>query len=258
MRLLSLVKRMAFSALAAGSMAWIGCGGGVETSPTGAGASSGTGGGTSSGTGTSVCGAAPPIAYDTCGGTPFTVDGTCLDGACAAVPLEARVYQEWKKQVEALSGLDDATFAARVKIQEISHTPGPDQVFVRIDYLVVLDWMKSRQADSPSLSNMPLVNAPTDAEIVSAVKIAVEQAEWTGLGALGAIASTSAVQAAFDACACGVTVDACHIDFENVTGKLEIRGFKELDAAQNQCKQAVVNVGTGALERCDDVPCSIN
>jgi hypothetical protein len=238
---------MALAGLAAGDILSIGCGGG-----------GGTGSSTATEAGSSTCGAAPPITYDMCDGTPFTVDGTCLDGTCASAPLEVRAYKEWKAQVQALSGLDEATFAARVKIQKISHTPGPGDVFVRIEYLVVLDWMTSRQVDTPQFTNMPLVNAPSDAQIASAVEFAVEQAEWTGLSALGQIAPTSVVRAAFEECACGITVDACEIDFENLTGKLIIGGFKQIDLAQNKCKRATVNVGTGQLERCDDEPCLIN
>ncbi len=196
--------------------------------------------------------------YETCGGTSFFPDGTCLDGSCATVPLETRVFKEWLAQVKALSGLGDAALADRVKVAKVSHSGGPEQVFVRIDYVVVIDWVRSRQADSPQLGNSPLVNAPTDAEITAAVKLAIEDAEWTGLGGIGMLAPEPATQAAFDGCACDMTIDFCNIDFENVTGKLLAKAGKEVNAAQNQCKAARVDVATGKIEACMDTPCAIN
>lgn len=284
----------AFAALTAASMASTACGGGggtttsTTTGTTGSGGSTsvttgtggsttGTGGSSTTGTGGSsttttgsgggttttgagggACNTTTTIDYATCSGTSFFPDGTCLLGECATVPLETRVFDEWKKQVKALSGLTDAQLAERVKVAKLSHSDGPDQVFVRIDYVVVLGWVRSRQADSPQLGNSPLQNPPTDAEITAAVKLAVEGAEWTGLGAIGQVAPEPATQAGFDACACDMNIDFCHIDFQNVSGKLLVKGIKQVNAALNQCKEARVEVSTGQTEACLDTPCSIN
>ena len=62
----------------------------------------------------------------------------------------------------------------------------------------------------------------------------------------------------FDGCACDIPVDFCRIDFENVTGKLVLRGLKEIDAAANKCLSARVDLGAGALMDCQMVPCAVN
>ena len=293
---MSFTRLMAFSVLAAGSMVSIACGGGgstAGTTSTGAGGSgggtttatttatttttSGTGGATTtttsssgstttSGTSTTTsgvgggntCTTTQTVDYATCGGNTFFPDGTCLAGECATIPLETRVYKEWRSQVKALSGLGDAALDARVKVAKVSHSDGPDQVFVRIDYIVVIDWVRSRQADSPELGNFPLMNAPSDAEITAAVKLGIESAEWTGLAAIGQIAPEPATQAAFDSCACDMKIDFCHIDFENVTGKLLVPGIVQIDPANNKCKQAKVAVDAATLDKCMDTPCAIN
>ena len=76
---------------------------------------------------------------------------------------------------------------------------------------------------------------------------AAVQAEWK-----------AATQAGFDACACDMNIDFCHIDFQNVSGKLLVKGIKQVNAALNQCKEARVEVSTGQTEACLDTPCSIN
>ena len=293
---MTLIRVLALSVLAAGSMVSIACGGGGDTASTSSSGAGGSGGATSassstststtgsggaatttttttSGTGTTTagtgtttsgagggdpCTTVTTVDYATCGGTSFFPDGTCLAGECATIPLETRVYKEWRAQIKAISGLDDATLDARVKVAKISHTDGPDQVFVRIDYVVVLSWVRSRQADSPELGNFPLTTAPTDAEIKAAVTLAIESAEWTGLAAIGPIAPEPATQGAFDGCACNMTIDFCHIDFENVTGKLLVSGIAQIDPAQNKCVQAKVAVDTAALDACSATPCAIN
>jgi hypothetical protein len=273
-------------------MVSIACGGGGTTSGTSSSGAGGSGGATStstattgsggsggatttstsgtttssSGTGTTASGAgggdpcttATTVDYATCTGTSFFPDGTCLAGECATIPLETRVYKEWRTQIKAISGLDDATLDSRVKVAAISHTAGPDQVFVRIDYVVVIDWVRSRQADSPELGNFPLTTAPTDAEIKAAVTLGIESAEWTGLAAIGSIAPEPATQGAFDSCACNMKIDFCHIDFENVTGKLLVKGIAQIDPAQNKCVQAKVAVDAATLDACSATPCAIN
>lgn len=216
----------------------------------------GSGGGDTTTTGgTGTCGAAQPVSYDACTGPWFVDDGTCLNGECATIPLETRVFAAWRAKTKALSGLSDAEFQKRVRVQSIIHSDGSAKVSVRIDYLVVLDWAKFAHSDGISLENMPLTNPPTDAEIESAVAIGVDAAKWTGLPA--GVASSGAVQAAFDGCACGMTIDYCHIDFVEGSGTYQIRGAKQLDASQNQCKFARVDVATGQITRCEDRPCAV-
>jgi hypothetical protein len=101
---------------------------------------------------------------------------------------------------------------------------------------------------------------PTDAQVTQAVMIAIEKAEWTGLGALTTVADQDKVKAAFDACSCGLQAeaDACHFDFQNVSGILTEGAIKQVNPANNECLDATVDVGKGVLLSCTPVPCSIN
>lgn len=248
---MSLTRLITTFALATASMGWMACGG----STGGAGGSGGTGG--TGGGSTSTCSAEEAVSYDACTGTTFVENGTCLNGECATIPLETRTFTAWRAKTKALSGLSDAELAKRVRIQSITHTDDPDVVSVRIEYLVVLDWAKSRQVDSMTFENMPLTTPPTDAEVDHAVALGIESAEWTGLGAIAGVASAAAVQAAFDGCACGMTIDYCHIDFVNVSGVLQVQGGMEIDASKNQCRFAAVDVAKGQIIGCGDGPCAV-
>jgi hypothetical protein len=215
--------------------------------------STGDGGSGSGSSGGSLCGSSTPVSYTTCSGTSFTNDGSCAAGACATGDLAMKIFAAWRAKTLALSGLSEQELDKRVSVSTVDASSGS---FVRIEYIVVLDWARSRQADSVSLDGLSAT--PTDAEIEKAVSLAIEAAEWTGLGALAAVAPESKVQAAFDGCQCDISIDWCHIDFMNVSGKFTVRGFKEINAASNECLQATVDVGSGDLVSCDPTPCEIN
>jgi hypothetical protein len=53
-----------------------------------------------------------------------------------------------------------------------------------------------------------------------------------------------------------MTIDWCHINFVNLTGELTIKGDKIIDASQNKCKHASVDIGTGKLKSCINEPCN--
>lgn len=197
--------------------------------------------------------------YDACDGNTIYPDGSCFEGSCATTDLQRRVFREWWTQVKALTGFSDSKLAERVKITslDLNDAGGEFGIFVRIQYVVVLDWVRSRQADSPSFSETALTQAPTDAEIKASVALAIEKAEWTGLAAIDTVASEAVVQAAFDSCTCGMSARLCDIDFENVTGSLLLRAFKEIDFPSNRCQESMVNLATGSLYRCMDTPCWI-
>jgi hypothetical protein len=209
--------------------------------------------------GASGCGSAPPISYvDSCTGHTFYPDGTCVDGACATTPLEKRVFTEWRAQTKALSGLTDAELSDRVKIATVYYTDtGEGDGFVSIEYVVVLDWVRSRQTDAVGFADDAPNHPPTDAVLRQAVKLAIEEAEWTGLGAIEAVASEAEVRAAFDECACDIDIHVCDIDFENVSGRLTVPGLKAVDVASNECREAIVNVVTGKYQYCAATPCRI-
>lgn len=237
--------------------------GGTNTGGNNTGGTS-TGGNNTGGTGgttttfTNTCAALPPVSYDACTGNTFFPDGSCQDGSCATVELEKRVFAEWKKQTAALSGLSAADMDSRVRISMISNKAGANTVFIRIDYVVVVDWVRSRQNISASFAPDALVNPPTDAQVKSAVMFDIEPAEWTSLGAIASAATESQVQDGFAQCGCDFKIDPCGFKFQNVTGKLTATGYRVIDANQNQCARGEVNLASGALELCIEEPCAIN
>ena len=233
---------------------------GTSSSSTTSSSSSSTGAGAGGGI---PCGG-DPVAPDyeaACTGTTFFADGSCTDGSCVAgIPLPDRVFKEWRKQTLAISGLTAAELSKRTPISTVIFTNGPNYVRVRIEYVVVLDWVRSRQADSIDFGSYPLAMTPTDAQVTQGVMIAIEKAEWTGLGAITTVADQDKVKAAFDACSCGLQAEAdvCHFDFQNVTGILAGRATKQINPANNECLDAKVDIAKGVLLSCKPVPCSIN
>ncbi len=193
------------------------------------------------------------VLYAPCSGTPFTNDGSCAGGVCASGDVAVKVFAAWRSKVLSLSGLSEQELDKRVSVSAIDTSSAS---FVEIKYIVVLDWARSRQVDSVGISG--LSSPPTDAEIEKAVKLAVEVAEWTGLGGIASVASEVNVQAAFDGCGSDIPIDWCHIDFMNVTGTLNVWGIKEVNAANNDCLQATVDVAKGVVVDCIPVPCAVN
>jgi hypothetical protein len=243
------LRLLGLLALAAGTMTTIACGGGVTGGDTTT--TTGTGGGGGQGCGGPV---AQP-AYDTCGPSLQTLD-TCPDGSCAPDALAQKVYAAWKAQVKAYSGMDDAAFAARVKIGSVESSTTPDGVTVYVGAVVVLDWIELAMQDDLGF----IQPTASDAEIATRVSELLDgtQARWAGVGAVTTAPTAATIQASFDGCSCALTVDYCDARFENGTGKARVRAVGVVDAAANKCKQAWVDLETGLLDACTDEPCAVN
>lgn len=56
----------------------------------------------------------------------------------------------------------------------------------------------------------------------------------------------------------GASRDWCHIDFVNVSGILQVKGFKQVNLAANECLEANVDVAKGEILSCASTPCEIN
>lgn len=212
------------------------CGGDVDNGSGGSGGSGGAGGQNG-------------LIYSSCG---FTDIGACAGGSCATGELEAKVYAAWRTKVLALSGLSPEVLDSRVAVSSVEL----NNTFVRLEYFVVFDWVRSFQVDSMSFEGAS--SPPTDAEIQKAVDLGVEEAEWTGLGAITSVAAEAEVIAAFDGCQADITIDWCHIDFVNVSGILQVGGFKQVNPAANECLEAKVDVAKGEILSCASTPCEIN
>jgi hypothetical protein len=249
MRTNQLLIALVLGALAVTTSIACGGGGGGEGATTTTSSAQGSGGGGVD----PGCTLGFPVSYDACSGTTFFPDGSCAGGSCATGELEAKVYAAWRAEALSISGLSEAELDNRVLISKVELSAGPR---VRVEYVVVMDWARSRQADSMDL--MGASSPPTDAEIQKAVQLGIESAEWTGLGAITGIATQSQIASAFDGCQCEMVPDWCHIDFLNVSGTFHVRAFKEIDVNKNECLDADVDVAAGALLSCTMTPCEIN
>jgi len=189
--------------------------------------------------------------YDACDGNTF-FPTACTGGACIDAGLEQRVYDIWRERFMAIHRLSAIEMDTRIVISDVSVADGPSFVFWRIDYVFVMDWVRSRQSESVRLGSFPLPAPPTDPEITRAVNLAIETAERFDLPSVSTIAG---VDAAFDGCVPGMIVDYCHLDFVNVTGELTVRARKPRGGGT--CDVATVDVGAGALLLCVAEPCAI-
>jgi hypothetical protein len=209
--------------------------------------------------GSSGCGGSSPptISYDSCSGTPFDTSGSCSDGSCATADLDKRVLAAWQARTKALSQLSDADYASRVRVASVTHEAGGGGVWVRIESVVVVDWVESRQADGALLAEDALTNPPTDAQIADAVSLGLREVVWTGLGAVKTVIEPAAMADALDACFSGMSADLCHLDFRNGAGALTAKGNAVIDLSSNQCKEAEVNLATGETVKCADIPCAV-
>jgi hypothetical protein len=146
--------------------------------------------------------------------------------------------------------LSKKTLDERAAITKVELELGP---LVRVEYVVILDWIRSRQADVMDFTQASV--PATDAEINDAVDRAIAIPEWTSLGAITSVASEAEVQSAFNGCACDLILDWCGVDFEPGTGALVARGEKAVDEAE--CLEARANVATGELLSCERAACAV-
>jgi len=193
--------------------------------------------------------------YKDCTGHSFYPGDTCSDESCIAEGMERKIFEEWKKQFLSIHNLSEEMFAERIEISDVKIT----NLWWRIDYVFVLDWVRSQQSESVSFNE-----SSSDQEIEKAVWLAIEKGEQFDIPH---IVSKAVVEDAFQDCGSDMNIDWCHIDFLNVSGELIVKGSKPLDKARNQailpggygpdCVRAIVDVSTGELLRCYTEPCLI-
>ncbi len=193
--------------------------------------------------------------YAACSGHPLHPGESCGEGRCADGALEARVFEAWRTQFMTVHELSRAAFDDHMEIWNVEVDRGPKSVFWRVDYVFVVDWVRSRQSESVHLGAHPLARPPTDGEIDSAVALAIEPAERFHLAD---VVAPEAVRSSFAECASDVEIDWCHIDFANVTGELRVGGTAVADRDANRCVDAEVRLSDGRLMRCRDAPCRLH
>lgn len=179
---------------------------------------------------------------------------SCANESCVAQGLEAKVFAEWKKQFLASHGLSQETFNKRIIISNVSLFEGPLYVFWRIDYVFVLDWMRSYQADSVNLGAYPLAQEPGQIPIENAVRLAIRPDDQFNMPTVTPI---SKVESALEGCLQGTDrqIDWCHNRFNG--GRLLVFGLSIIDATRNQCKGAAAELATGEVTYCYEQPCYI-
>jgi len=189
--------------------------------------------------------------YTQCSGTTF------YPVATPDIPsgLATRVFDEWKSQFVSQHGLSDRTFDSRIKLSAVELAEGPSQVFVRIDSVFVMDWVRSRQAASIDLGTYPLAQVPSDSAISRAVRAAIRPSDQVNLRG---VVSRATAENALGSCCQSMEPDWCHIRFENVTGRLLLWGRCTIDSDANKCKEAAVDLSNGNLVYCQEEPCVID
>ena len=115
---------------------------------------------------------------------------------------------------------------------------------------IKLDWVRARQVASLKLGDYPMATV-SDADIQKAATLEVRKTDKL---TLAAVATRSAVEAAFESCNPALKADYCDIRFVNVTGALTVSS--RLDRGNNQCKQASLDLASGELVSCIDTPCA--
>lgn len=190
------------------------------------------------------------LPYAACDGDPFFPAG-CTAGACATAGLSARIYGRWRTRMIATYGIDAAGLDAHVEVSAIELVADR----WRIDYVYVIDWVRSRNATTITVDGAD----PTDESIDAAIDL---QLDPTAHHAIASVVALDTVEAAVADCASGlgmtdVVIDACHIRFENVTGLLQVHARGVIDADANRCGIAQVDVETGVGE-CREDACTMD
>lgn len=200
-------------------------------------------------------GGSPDDLYEQCSGNTFYPNGACAGEQCVPEGLASKVFQEWKSQFKLIHKLSEDTFAKRIEVSKVELREGSIYVWWRVDYVFVLDWMRSRQADSVRLGDYPLKQEPDQDAIARSVKFAIRE---TDNFAIPKVVSRSVVEKSLQSCDPGMKADWCHIRFENRTGRLLVEGRTTINVAENQCKAVAVDLATGQAAYCANEPCAIS
>lgn len=189
--------------------------------------------------------------YNQCSGT------TIFPGDSCTIPdgLGVRVFNEWKSQFITQHGISDSIFNSRIKLSNVELTDGPDYVFLRIEYVFVLDWVRSRQSVAINLGSYPLTQEPTESAIWKAVSLQIRAADQINMNG---VVPLLYVERMMRSCDSAMKPDWCQMRFENVTGRLLLHGRCTIDFGANACKEAVIDLSNGELVSCHNVPCWIN
>jgi hypothetical protein len=189
--------------------------------------------------------------YNQCSGTAFFPPDSCQ----IPTGLATKVFNVWKNQFIIQYGLSNNVFASRIRLSSVELIQGPLYVWLHIDYVFVVDWVRSRQSVSIKLGTYPLAQDPSDSVILKAVNLEIRNTDQISLS--GVISFRTALYTLWS-CNQNMQPELCYIRFENVTGRLLLLGHYTIDYSANKCKEAAVDLSNGNLVYCIDEPCWID
>jgi hypothetical protein len=192
--------------------------------------------------------------YQRCGGRTLHPRRACSEERCVPLGLAARVYAEWKRQFMAAHGLSANEFASQIELSKVELTEGPLYLWVSIQYVFVVDWVRSRQAVSVNLGKHPLPREPDEAVVAGAVALEIKARHRP---VARKVVPRSAAETALASCHASIAGDWCGIRFERATGRLLVSGYGIVDRARNRCMGASVDLASGELAACDAQPCFV-
>ena len=196
--------------------------------------------------------------YATCDGRTLYPD-TCARESCVSTGRERRVYDLWRQTFMGIHRLSDERMRERVIISDVTISEGPAYVVFRVDYVFVIDWVRSRQSEAVRLGRFPLSESPSEEAIKRALELAIESSEEFNIPSVKELRD---VARAVHECRPGMRMDFCQIDFQNVSGKL-LLGASAVERAPSganlgSCMGALVDLATGMLMACNEGPCGIH
>ena len=103
--------------------------------------------------------------YSQCGGDEFFPDSSCVGDSCVPAGLARTVYNEWKRQFKSIHGMSDSLFERRIRIRKVVLVEGPRNVWLRIESVFVLDWVRSGQVFAIHLGKYPLTREPSASDM---------------------------------------------------------------------------------------------
>jgi len=185
--------------------------------------------------------------YSSCDGRSFTTE--CSQESCVNSGLERRVFDLWKKKIKQVYYMSDEEFNTNILIQNVELSEGSKEVWVRIEYLLQIDWIKSRQSASIEIGDYPLTSQPSDSYILSSISVRMRKdqdytSKGTGIVSLDELRNLTRIKYN----EIPIEYDYCHIGFAgNSARTLSLPGNAYVNLDENVCISAKIDLYLGEL-----------
>jgi len=186
--------------------------------------------------------------YDgTCSGHPFRAD--CSGAECATSERAAHYLELWwQAMIDGLDAPEDVVRSElEVTLAEI--VDGPVWVGFHVQFVVHVDWVRSRQNTNIGLGDYPLASYPDDATVLSGLRAALR---CTHLPTHATSFEEMMARARW--CHPDATIDICHLHSLDWCAFLATGGAV-LDYAANRCLEVRVDLESDLVDRCGEAPC---